>query len=160
GVQLKVGGAVGSQPPPEWGQPILLSDFEGASPTTSIMPVVEQGLSFNSVDILGLIPPPTPSVGLYELTGGSITSRSLLIDRTGTFHQSGGSHQERSVQVNADGRYELTGGTLNISSGLNIDGAFDFGHTASTLEAGSAILDLSHGLVNAEHAHIQAGPES
>jgi hypothetical protein len=159
-VQLKVGGVIGAQSPPEWSLPIPLYGSDLSSSATNIVPDVGLGSSSSLMIVSGFSPPPTPSVGLYELTNGSLSSPNLLIDHTGTFRQSGGNHQERFVQVNDGGRYEFKGGTLNIASGLNIDGAFDFAHTSSKLQAGSAILDLSHGLTNAEHARIQAGPES
>lgn len=160
GGQLKVGGLMGAQWPPvdDWPIPFYGGD-PSPIPTNSISDV---GLSSNSslVTVSGFSPPPTPSVGLYELTNGSLTSTNLLIDYTGTFRQSGGNHQERFIQIRPGARYEFKGGTLNIASGLNMEGDFDFGHTASTLQAGSAILDLSRGLANAEHARIQVGPES
>jgi hypothetical protein len=157
--QLKVGGAVGTQPAPDWGWPILLGDYP--SPVVTNVPSdVNAGPIYQSAIVDGFFPPPTPSVGLYELTSGSLMSPNLLVDHTGTFRQTGGNHQERFIQINAGGRYEFKGGTLNVASGLAIDGVFDFGHTASKLQAGNAILDLSHGLTNAERARVQAGPES
>jgi hypothetical protein len=159
-VQLKVGGVVGSESFPIEISPIQLFGNTYSTPGNDVALDAAGGPSLWSVSTDSFMLPPTPSVGLYDLTGGSLTSPNLLVDHTGTFRQSGGNHQERIVQINDGGRYEFTGGTLNIASGLAIDGIFDFGHTASALHAGSAILDLSHGLANAESARIQAGPES
>src|SRR5262249_20927864 len=37
---------------------------------------------------------------------------------------------------------------------------FDFEHSSATISGGSAILNFSHGLANAENARIKAGPDS
>jgi hypothetical protein len=158
--QLKVGGAVGA-PTFTLGPVVTLIPalqpvwFNGQSPTDLAQTVNSTAVS---TDIAYF--QPTPSVGLYELAGGSLLSNQVVIDHTGTFRQTGGSHQTNYVDVYSDGRYELLGGLLNISTGLNVDGTFDFGHTSTKLSAGNAILNFSQGLVGAEHARIQAGPDS
>jgi hypothetical protein len=105
-------------------------------------------------------PPPVPSKGQYEISGGSLQSTKVTIDRTGTFRQRGGSHSTGFLSIGLDGKYEFSGGTLQVAAGVQSDGTFDFAHSSAKLIAGSSILDFSTGLARAEHARIQAGPES
>ena len=105
------------------------------------------------------IPPPVPSEGRYELSGGQIMAREQFVDRTGVFLQTGGSNQVGYLSIGDEGRYEYLGGSLHIVSGLHIDGVFDFGGGAM-LSAGSALVDFSKGLENAEHASINVGADS
>jgi hypothetical protein len=157
---LKVGGAVGAQSPPDWMNATLFPDSTPVLVTNHA--IVQPGMAIDSSSAINdvFIPPPTPSVGRYDLAAGSLTSRELQIDHTGAVHQTGGSNHAQFVNIADGGHYELLGGTLQIALGLNNDGIFDFGHSNATLISDGAILDFSHGLRGTEHAHIQAGPDS
>jgi len=120
------------------------------------------------------IPPPGPSEGRYELSGGQLAADRLLIQRTGRFTQTGGAAAVDLLTIHVNGRYEYLGGTLEVSAGLDLRGShgwgassgepnagiLDFGGTSVTL-TGGGIMHFSQGSVlGAGEATVSAGPDS
>ena len=106
------------------------------------------------------IPPPAPSDGLYELRGGVLRAREQFVDRTGQVVQTGASNDVAYLSIGDGGRYEYLGGSLQVSSGLDVGGTFDFGGSSASLAAGSALINLTKGLANAQQASIRVGADS
>ncbi|MCD4699849.1 MAG: hypothetical protein K8R91_04675, partial [Phycisphaerae bacterium] len=108
-----------------------------------------------------IIPPPPPSEGRYELSGGRLGSQQVKINRTGLMRQTGGANRTGYLSIDSGGRYEYLGGSLKISAGLDLDGEFDFGGSSANLIAGRSLLNFSRGeVLNAESASITVGPDS
>ncbi len=120
------------------------------------------------------IPPPGPSEGRYELSGGQLAADHLLIQRTGRFTQTGGAAAVGLLTIRVNGQYQYLGGTLEVSAGLDLRGwhgaggaagepnagILDFGGTSVTL-TGGGIMDFSQGSVlGAGEATVSAGPDS
>ncbi len=129
--RLTVGGSIASLPPFEDGPTTWIPD-------APVVPVPFTPVLNYSTDLW--IPPPVPSNGRYELAGGSLDAVYL--------------------EVSPGGSYVYEGGSLRIESGLHSDGGFDFAGSSAKLTAGNAILNFAAGLPNAQHARIEAGPNS
>ncbi len=149
--RLTVGGAIASLPPFEDGPTTWIPD-------APVVPVPFTPVLDYSTDLW--IPPPVPSNGRYELAGGSLSTRQLQIATTGTVQQTGGSLDPVYLEVSPGGSYVYEGGSLHVESGLHSDGGFDFAGSSAKLTAGNAILNFAAGLPNAQHARIEAGPNS
>ncbi len=120
-----------------------------------------------STDALGtapslsvIIPPPAPSEGRYELSGGRLAARQEEIRHTGVMSQTGGYHRVGYLAVRSGGRYELTGGRVRIGAGLDLEGELDFEGSTAVL-GGGGLINFSRGaLLNAENATVHAGRRS
>jgi hypothetical protein len=135
----------------------------------AVQPAAADGITTNAY-----IPPPSPSEGRYELSGGHLAAGDLLIQKTGRFTQTGGTAAVEMLSVGPGGRFEYFGGRLNVSAGLvlcgsnglpgldgePVIGTLDFGGARVTL-AGGGIMDFSRGrILGADLATVTAGPDS
>lgn len=100
------------------------------------------------------------SDGRYDLQGGRLLTQDEVIKKTGVLRQTGGQHVVDYLTVTNDGKYTFTGGTLEIQSGLEMDGEMDLQGSAVEIQ-GSGILNFGQGqLLNSQNASIHAGSNS
>ncbi|MBN1553165.1 MAG: PEP-CTERM sorting domain-containing protein [Phycisphaerae bacterium] len=101
-----------------------------------------------------------PSNGQYELQGGQLIANNEVIENTGVLRHSGGQHIVDSLKVNTGGKYAFSGGSLEIHSGLDLNGELNLEGSSVEIQGGG-ILNFSKGqLLNSRNASIQAGSNS
>jgi len=86
--------------------------------------------------------------GTYDLVEGALTAAGaeyVGLEGAATFSQSGGANTTRYLRVGPRGRYEYTGGALNIGSGLEVVGEFDFGGQPWSLNQDNVVLNFGSG---------------
>jgi len=106
------------------------------------------------------LPPPIDSHGTYELSGGRLSAGEILIKDGGVLRQSGGASTAAHLSIAGAARCEYLGGTLEISEGVDLRGALDFGSSSAVLRAGG-IVNLAAGrVVGAGNASLIVGGDS
>ena len=91
------------------------------------------------------------SSGTYKLSGTGLLSTDyeyIGYSGTGTFTQTGGTNTATYVKIGTTGTYTLSGGTLNIYGGFENHGNCDLSNSSATINAYSAIVDLSHAIIS------------
>jgi autotransporter-associated beta strand protein len=85
--------------------------------------------------------------GTFTQTGGTNSAQAEYVGKSnsgrGSYDQSGGTHTVGTLQISSYGTYNFRGGTLNITEGLTNSGTLNFNPGTGTLNAATAILDLS-----------------
>jgi hypothetical protein len=137
--------------------PGVLSKDSAASNSITPSPLTSGDLAVTNV----YIPPPAPSEGRYNLSGGRLKSREQYIGETGVMRQTGGANAAAYLDIDRGGRYEYLGGSLEVTEGIALDGTLDFGGRRTALAIGHGLLNFSRGQVaGAENATLTAGRDS
>ena len=149
--RLTVGGAIASLPPFDDGPTTWIPD-------PPVVPVPFTPVLNYSTDLW--IPPPVPSNGRYELSGGSLAVRHLQVARTGTIEQTGGSLDATYLEVSAGAQYAYEGVRFRSPQASTPTAASTSPAAAPSSSPANAILNFAAGLPNAQQARIEAGPKS
>ena len=98
--------------------------------------------------------------GAYELHDTAELDALYEMVLGGHFNQSGGTNSANYVEVAADGQYTFSGGVFE-STGVRLDGPFDFTGTAVALAWGDSIVDVADGaFLGGENVSLTLGPRS
>lgn len=99
----------------------------------------------------------------YTLNDGILSAaiESVGTRNTSEITQSGGTNSTFQLIIGTHGNYSLSAGSLNVGSSLKNSGVLDFHSGSGALNAASAILDFSSGVIsNAENASFHADSHS
>ena len=107
------------------------------------------------------IPPPNPSEGRYELSGGQLNAKELFIGFTGQLKQTGGSATLGYLSIASGGLYEFLGGSFKVTAGVDLRGTLDLGGITTQLAFDGGLINLSRGsILNAGNTSLAVGPDS
>ncbi len=112
----------------------------------------QSGNSINSVSNQLYLGYTAGSNGTYNLSDAGCLSASEEYvgydsGATALFQQSGGTNTTNYLSVGVLGEYRLSGGTLQINSGLENKGTFDFCYGPGNIVAANSIVDFSKGVL-------------
>jgi len=101
------------------------------------------------------------SSGTYELSGeGQLATPAEYVGRHGAalLRQSGGLNATDYLSIGNQGAYDLSGGTLEVTSGLKLQGDLNLNGQSWTLDWETFVLDFSGGtILQAEEATLRLG---
>jgi autotransporter-associated beta strand protein len=102
----------------------------------------------------------TGGTGSYTLGGGLLNAYQESFDSSGgSFVQNGGTNSAAFLDLN-HGNYRLNAGLLQIGGLRTAGGTLDCGNGTVTIQATSAIVDLTGSVVNSSSASMTIGPNS
>lgn len=98
--------------------------------------------------------------GEYELSGGSLSAKQVVVAQSGTFFHAAGQLNVVHLAINPGGQFAFTGGELEITAGLDLDGTLDLEGRSVAL-SGGGLMNFSRGtLAGTQNASLTVGPRS
>jgi hypothetical protein len=91
------------------------------------------------------VPPPPPSDGRLDISGGRLAARRVHVGRTGAVVQTGGGVSARYLDIDRGGAWTYAGGHLEAADGITCDGVLDFAGAATTIKAEHGLLNFGRG---------------